>query len=112
MEKALFDDLLQSLKEAMAISNGKTQASRRFEITPSDIKTVGNSEPVQLHGDIMRVLAAAYRVNEGDLERTVFWFINHPIAEFGHRTPTELLRDGKVEAVIKYLATLEGGATG
>lgn len=112
MEKALFDDLLQSLKEAQAISNGTAQASRRFEITPLDVKAVGNSESVQLHGDLMRVLAAAYRVNEGDRERTVFWFINHPIAEFGYRTPAELLRDGKAEAVIKYLATLEGGATG
>ncbi|WHZ10131.1 MAG: Helix-turn-helix motif [Burkholderiaceae bacterium] len=40
MEKTLFDDLVQSLKEAKAISKGKAQASRRFEIVPPDVKAV------------------------------------------------------------------------
>ncbi len=40
MEKALFDDLLQSLKEAKAISKGKAQASRRTEVLPLDVKSV------------------------------------------------------------------------
>lgn len=40
MEKTLFDDLVQSLKEAKDISKGKAKASRRFEITPPDAKTV------------------------------------------------------------------------
>lgn len=38
MEKALFDDLLQSLKEAKAISKGKAKAPRRFEVAPIDVK--------------------------------------------------------------------------
>jgi DNA-binding transcriptional regulator YiaG len=40
MEKTLFDDLVQSLKEAKDISKGKAKASRRFEITPLDAKAV------------------------------------------------------------------------
>ena len=40
VEKTLFDDLVQSLKEAKAISNGEAQASRRFELTPPDVKAV------------------------------------------------------------------------
>ena len=40
MEKPLFDDLMQSLKEASAISKGTAKASRRFEVTPPDVKTV------------------------------------------------------------------------
>lgn len=40
MEKTLFDDLVQSLKEAKAISKGKAQASRRFEIAHPDVKAV------------------------------------------------------------------------
>jgi putative transcriptional regulator len=38
MEKELFDDLLQSLKEASAISKGKHSASRRFDMTNPDVK--------------------------------------------------------------------------
>jgi putative transcriptional regulator len=40
MENTLFDDLLQSLKEAKAISNGEVKASRRFEVMPTDVKAV------------------------------------------------------------------------
>jgi DNA-binding transcriptional regulator YiaG len=40
MEKTLFDDLLQSLKEAKAISKGEAKASRRFEVLPTDVKAV------------------------------------------------------------------------
>lgn len=40
MEKALFNDLLQSLKEAKAISHGKTKASRRFKVESTDVKAV------------------------------------------------------------------------
>lgn len=38
MEKSLFDDLLQSLKEAKDIAHGKALASRRFEVVSPDVK--------------------------------------------------------------------------
>ena len=40
MEKSLFDDLVGSLKEAKAISRGEMVASRRFTVTPIDVKAV------------------------------------------------------------------------
>jgi DNA-binding transcriptional regulator YiaG len=40
MDKMLFEDLLQSLKEAQAIAKGDAKASRRFEIEPPDVKAV------------------------------------------------------------------------
>ena len=40
MEKSLFDDLQQSLKEAKAISKGKVKASRRFNVESTDVKAV------------------------------------------------------------------------
>ena len=40
MEQALFDDLAQSLKEARAIARGEIKASRRFTVTPPDVKAV------------------------------------------------------------------------
>lgn len=38
MEKTLFNDLMQSLKEAKAISKGKAKPSRRFVVEASDVK--------------------------------------------------------------------------
>ena len=40
MEKALFDDLVQSLKEAKAISRGEASAPRRLTLAPPDVKAV------------------------------------------------------------------------
>jgi putative transcriptional regulator len=38
--KTLYDDLLQSLKEAKAISKGDAKASLRFQVSEPDAKTV------------------------------------------------------------------------
>ena len=40
MEKELFDDLVQSLKEAKAIARGEAEASRRITVAAPDVKTV------------------------------------------------------------------------
>ena len=40
MENALFDDLVQSLKEAKDISSGKVEASRRINVMAPDAKAV------------------------------------------------------------------------
>ncbi len=40
MEQALFDDLVQSLKEARAIAHGQIPASRRINVTAPDAKAV------------------------------------------------------------------------
>lgn len=40
MEQAMFDDLVQSLKEAKAIAHGEAPASRRIKVTAPDVKAV------------------------------------------------------------------------
>ena len=40
MEKSLFDDLVQSLKEAKAIARGEAPASHRITITPPNVKAI------------------------------------------------------------------------
>jgi putative transcriptional regulator len=40
MDKQLFEELVQSLKEAKAISSGKAKASRRFKVVSTDVKLI------------------------------------------------------------------------
>ena len=40
MEKALFGDLVQSLKEAAAIAKGAAPAARRFDVPRTDVKAL------------------------------------------------------------------------
>ena len=61
--------------------------------------------------DVVRVLSAAHALNV-DIDRTLFWFRNHPIADFGHLTPMQLVEMGKVQALMDYIESLSAGATG
>jgi hypothetical protein len=70
-----------------------------------------DAKPQSPMRDMDRVLSAAHAFN-GDIDRTLFWFRNHPIADFGHLTPIELVEQGKVQAVIDYVESLAGGSSG
>jgi putative transcriptional regulator len=43
MDKQLFDDLLNSLKQAKAISKGKAKTSRRVKVEDIDVKAIRES---------------------------------------------------------------------
>ncbi|MGE0268626.1 MAG: NadS family protein [Candidatus Omnitrophota bacterium] len=43
MKKELFNDLIKSIKEARQIADGTRKASRRFKVTPIDIKGLRES---------------------------------------------------------------------
>lgn len=76
------------------------------------VLTAPNSPKLQAAmRDVVRVLSAAYAFN-GDMDRTLFWFRNHPIRELGHQTAMSLVEDDKVQAVMDYLRSLSVGATG
>lgn len=40
MEKELFQDLVESLSEAVEIAKGRREASHRFHVAPPDVKVV------------------------------------------------------------------------
>lgn len=61
--------------------------------------------------DVVRVLSAAHALT-GDIDRALFWFRNQPIADFDHFTPMQLVEQGKVQAVIDYIESISGGASG
>lgn len=61
--------------------------------------------------DAVRVLQAATDLR-GDVGDALFWFRNHPIRDFDRKTADRLVADGKTDAVLSYLESLEAGATG
>lgn len=123
MAAAPFDTFLDTLREPEKVTLSPKRVADVLHMGVGELAglarvhrntVTGNPDSTQLQGamrDIVKVLAAAYRVNE-DREAAVFWFLNHPIAEFGYKTAAELVRENKVEAVLRYLTTLDAGATG
>mgnify|MGYP003627259930 CR=1 FL=1 len=61
--------------------------------------------------NFLRVVSAAAGI-AGDEERAIYWMRNTPIPEFDHRTAMDLVAEGKIEAVVKYLLSIESGSSG
>jgi len=123
MAAAPFDTFLETLREPEQVTLSPKRLAGALHMEVGDLAELarvhrntvtGNPESSKLQGamrDIVRVLAAAYEVNE-DRDAAVYWFLNCPISEFDYRTPSELVREGRVDAVLRYLVTLSVGATG
>lgn len=61
--------------------------------------------------DILRVMSAAQGLGRTP-DDIVFWLHNHPIAALRHRTAFDLIKDGKAQAVVDYLVSVESGYVG
>lgn len=62
-------------------------------------------------GDVVRVLSAASQLT-GDVDKALFWFRNQPIPEFGHRTPMQVIEQGKVQPLVDYIDSISAGPAG
>jgi hypothetical protein len=61
--------------------------------------------------EALRALSSAFEVTH-DRNRSVFWFRNTPIPEFGYSTAEELVATGKTDAVVAYVTSISSGSTG
>ncbi|MBS0452708.1 MAG: DUF2384 domain-containing protein [Proteobacteria bacterium] len=59
-----------------------------------------------------RVLCSACAVSAGDLDRTIAWYQNEPLAPFGGKTAETLVSDGRADDVIRYIESLNAGFVG
>ncbi len=70
-----------------------------------------NEKLQRLMRDSLRIVSAATAIAD-DEERAIYWMRNTPIPEFDHRTAMDLVADGKTDAVVKYLLSIESGSSG
>ena len=59
----------------------------------------------------LRVIRAGTDIS-GDVNRAIFWYRNDPLPHFGYKTAEQLVSEGRSEDVIRYIESLEAGATG
>jgi len=74
-------------------------------------ETPTNSRLQRFLREALRALSAAYEVTH-DRDRSIFWFRNTPIPEFGHRTAERIVAEGNTDAVVSYLASIANGSSG
>jgi hypothetical protein len=70
------------------------------------------SERLQIRlREMVKVIKAA-AILTGDISKAIYWYRNEPIIDYDYKTPSELVADGHVDAVLAYLRDLENGARG
>ena len=61
--------------------------------------------------EALRVIKAATDLN-GDLNKALFWYRNEPLSVFGYKTAERLVSEGRVDALLRYVASIEAGSAG
>ena len=61
--------------------------------------------------EALRVIKAATELR-GDLNQALFWYRNEPLSAFAYRTAERLVSEGRADAVLAYVSSLEAGAAG
>lgn len=123
-EVAGFDGLLVQLKDesrpanispvkfASALDYPLQEVAELAHVHRNTIRNNPYSPDLQRYmRDSVRVLQAATDLR-GNVSDALFWFRNHPIRDFERKTADRLVAEGKAEAVLGYLESLEAGASG
>lgn len=58
-----------------------------------------------------RVIQVA-AIFSGDEERALFWYRHESLPPFGNKTAEQLVSDGRAEELLRYIASMETGASG
>jgi hypothetical protein len=61
--------------------------------------------------EALRVIKAANDLS-GDLAKALFWYRNEPLSVFNYKTAERLVSEGRTDDLLRYIASLEGGAAG
>ena len=76
------------------------------------ISRAPDAESVQHYlRESVRVMRAAVDV-AGSVEEAIYWFKNNPLPTFDYKTPQDLVSEGRTEALVRYIQSLQSGFTG
>ena len=76
------------------------------------ISRAPDAESVQRYlRESVRAMRAAVDIT-GSIEKAIFWFKNNPLATFDYKTPQDLVSEGRTDALIRYIQSLQAGFVG
>ncbi|MCA8323788.1 hypothetical protein [Burkholderia cepacia] len=88
-------------------------ASSSANVTPSQASgSPQSSEGLRaLSQEGRRVIQTAIGVS-GDVQSALLWYCNEQLSPFDCKTAEQLVAEGRVDDLLRYIASLEAGATG
>lgn len=120
-----FDHFMASLREpesatpiisarrfATALHIDMQTLARLAHVHRNTVSRLAGSESVQKYlRDALRIIRAATDVS-GDVQSTLFWYRNAPLPTFNYKTAEQLVSEGHVDDLLRYVVSLEAGAAG
>jgi len=120
-----FDGFMSYLRDIE--TNSATISPKRFGVALRlDMQTLANkahvhrntisrapeSENIQQYlRDSLRVIRAATDI-AGSVENAIYWYKNYPLPTFDYRTSEDLVSEGRADALIRYIQSLQAGFAG
>jgi len=120
-----FDQFMASLRDSESVA--PIVSARRFaaalhidmqtlarlaHVHRNTVSRLASSESVQKYlREAIRIIRAANDTS-GDMQSTLFWYRNEPLPTFDYKTAEELVSEGRVDDVLRYVVSLEAGAAG
>ena len=86
MDKEIFEGLVTSIKQAVAISKGEMEPSRVFHIDPIDVKAIREKAGLSVPEFVKKILLEHFENEErGEKERSVLYEIREEYQEMAQR---------------------------
>jgi hypothetical protein len=109
MDKA---PLISPLRFAEVLAMEQKELASFAGVHRNTLSRSPGSAPLQAYlRDSVRAIAAATDLS-GDAAKAAYWYRNQPLAPFDYKTPSQVVSDGKTDALIHYIELLDAGAAG
>ena len=104
--------IISARRFAAALHIDMQTLARLAHVHRNTVSRLAGSESVQKFlRDALRIIRAATDIS-GNMQSTLFWYRNEPLPPFGYKTAEQLVSEGRTEALLRYIASLEAGFVG
>ena len=104
--------IVSARRFAAALHIDMQTVARLAHVHRNTVSRLAGSESVQKYlREAIRIIRVASDTS-GDIQSTLFWYRNEPLPTFDYKTAEELVSEGRVGDVLRYVVSLEADAVG
>lgn len=97
---------------AQVLSLDMQTLAEKARVHPNTISSAPHAECMQRYlRESLRIIRAATDVS-GSVEKAIFWFKNNRLSTFDLTTPLDLVSNGRTEALLRYVQSLQAEFSG